>query len=37
MSEKTKTIILTVLILIAVGFILTVRGGYEANFIDTLR
>jgi hypothetical protein len=37
MSERTKTIILTVLIMIAVIFILYIRGGYEQNFIDTLR
>ncbi len=37
MQERTKTIILSLLVIIAVIFILYVRGGYEHNFIDTLR
>jgi hypothetical protein len=37
MSERAKTIILTILIIVAVVFILYMRGGYEQNFIDTLR
>lgn len=37
MSERTKTIILAVLIMLAVVFILSVRGGYQQNFVDTLR
>lgn len=37
MSERKKTMILSILVIIAVTFILYVRGGYEHNFIDTLR
>jgi lipopolysaccharide export system protein LptC len=37
MSERSRSLILLVLILIAVGFIFYTRSGYQTNFIDTLR
>lgn len=37
MSERSRSLILVVLILIAIGFIFYTRSGYQTNFIDTLR
>lgn len=37
MTERTKTYALIALILVAIAFIIYTRGGYEQNFIDTLR
>jgi len=37
MSERAKTIVLTLLIILGVVFVLYMRGGYEHNFVDTLR
>lgn len=37
MSERTRSFILFVLILMAIGFIFYTRSGYQTNFIDTLR
>jgi|GEM_PF-1288129 len=37
MSERSRSLILLVLILIAIGFIFYTRSGYQTNFIDTLR
>ncbi len=37
MSERAKTITLTILIMLAVIFILYMWSGYERNFVDTLR
>lgn len=37
MTEKTKTILLSVLIILAVSFIVYVWGGYEEHFVNTLR
>lgn len=37
MNEKSKTIILLLLVLLAVVFIVYVWGGYTRNFIQSLR
>ncbi len=37
MSEKIKTIILVILILLAVGFIVYARAGYQSNFLSTFK
>lgn len=36
MNEKTRTIVLVVLLLLAVGFIFWVQNNYDSNFTETL-
>lgn len=37
MPEKGKTIILVILILLAVGFIVYTRAGYQSNFLGSFK
>lgn len=34
MSEKTRTIILVILLVVAIGFIIWTRGNYQQNFVN---
>jgi len=36
MSEKTRTIVLLILLFIAIGFIVWTQGQYASNFTETL-